>query len=130
MGHGESYRASLVIAERLAAADPSNAQLQRDLSASQEKIGNVLADQGDTEAALAAYQTSLTIAERLAAADRSNATIQRDLSLSHANVGRMLIKQKKVEPRSTPSAPRSRSPTNSPPSISVTHCSNAISRWR
>ena len=36
-GAGEAYRASLVIAERLAAADPSNAQLQRDLSASQRK---------------------------------------------------------------------------------------------
>jgi hypothetical protein len=37
-----AYRACLAIRERLAAADPSNAGWQRDLSVSQNKVGDVL----------------------------------------------------------------------------------------
>ena len=49
-----AYRASLAIRERLAAADPSNAAWQRDLSVSHDKLGDVLVAQGQLDAALAA----------------------------------------------------------------------------
>ena len=57
-----AYRASLAIAERLAAADPSNAEWQRDLSVSHDKLGDVLVAQGQLADALAAYRASLAIA--------------------------------------------------------------------
>ena len=65
-----SYQASLAIRERLAKADPGNAGWQRDLSVSQNKIGDVQQAQGDLAAALTSYQASLAISERLAKADR------------------------------------------------------------
>ena len=42
----EAYRTSLAIFERRAAHDAGNAGRQRDLSAIQEKLGDVLAEQG------------------------------------------------------------------------------------
>ena len=65
----KAYRDGLAIAERLAAADRSNTQWQRDLSVSYSKVGDVLMAQGKLDEALKAYRDSLAIAERLAAAD-------------------------------------------------------------
>ena len=93
----EAYRASLAIVERLAAADPSNAAWQRDLSVSQDKVGDVLAAQGRLDDALDAYRASLAICERLAAADPSNAGWQRDLSVSHNKVGDVLTAQGQLD---------------------------------
>ena len=56
-----------------AVADPSNAGWKRDLSVSQERIGDVLSDQGDLAGALAAYRESLEVRRLLAEADPSNA---------------------------------------------------------
>jgi hypothetical protein len=53
----------------LAAAEPENAQWQRDLSVSWSKLGDVRRAQGDLAAALAAYEASRAIRERLAASD-------------------------------------------------------------
>ena len=77
----------------LGAADPTNAGWQRDLSVSQNKIGEVLLAQGDLAGALAAYPAGLAIRERLAAADPTNAGWQRDLSVSQDNVGEVLRAQ-------------------------------------
>jgi tetratricopeptide (TPR) repeat protein len=87
------YRASLAIAERLVAADATNATWQRDLSVSHEKVGDVLEAQGDLAGALTEYRASLAIRVRLAAADPTNATWQRDLSVSHNKVGDVLEAQ-------------------------------------
>src|SRR5205823_3149240 len=76
-----AYRHSLDIRERLAAADRSNTQWQRDLSISDEKVGDMLNAQGKLDEALKSYRDSLVIRERLAAADRSNTEWQRDLSI-------------------------------------------------
>ena len=46
-----SYRQTLANMERLAAADPSNAGWQRDLSMSYERLGYVLTAQGKLEEA-------------------------------------------------------------------------------
>jgi hypothetical protein len=51
-GELATYRADLAIAEARARRDPGNAQWQRDLSVSQEKIGDLLMAQGDLEGAL------------------------------------------------------------------------------
>jgi tetratricopeptide (TPR) repeat protein len=50
---------------------------ERDLSVSQEKIGDVQRAQGDLAAALTSYQASLRIAERLAQADALPAFLRR-----------------------------------------------------
>lgn len=78
--------------EKLAAADPSNAQAQRDLSISHEKIGDALMITGDAAGALKAYREHHKIAEKLADADPSNAQAQRDLSISHGKIGDALMK--------------------------------------
>ena len=70
------------IRERLAATDPKNADWQRDLSVSQERIGDVQKVQGDLPGALASYRASMEIRERLAASDPKNAYWQRDLAAS------------------------------------------------
>ena len=82
-----AYQASLDIRERLARADPTNAGWQRDLSVSNNRIGDVLQARGDLDGALAAYQASLDIRERLARADPTNAGWQRELSASHISIG-------------------------------------------
>ena len=83
----QRYRATMVIAERLAGADPNNAVWQRDLSVSHNKIGDVLVAQGDLSGALHSYRAAMVIAERLAEADPNNAGWQRDLSVSHERIG-------------------------------------------
>jgi predicted trehalose synthase/tetratricopeptide (TPR) repeat protein len=88
-----AYREALQVMQRLAAADPSNAGRQRDLSVSQDNVGSVLRDQGDLTGALAAYRESLQVMQRLAAADPSNAGWQRDLSVSLNNIGSVLRDQ-------------------------------------
>ncbi|MDZ4799362.1 MAG: tetratricopeptide repeat protein, partial [Bryobacteraceae bacterium] len=85
-----AYRESLQVSQRLAQADPSNADWQRDLSVSHNNVGNVLRDQGDLAAALVAYREMLQVSQRLAQADPSNAVWQRDLSVSQERVGNVL----------------------------------------
>jgi tetratricopeptide (TPR) repeat protein len=84
-----SFRQSLTIDEKLARQDPSNAQWQRDLSVSYNKLGDVQSAQGDLPGALASFRQSLTIAEKLARQDPSNAQWQRDLSVSYNKLGDM-----------------------------------------
>jgi Flp pilus assembly protein TadD len=71
----------------LAAADPGNAEAQRDLSISHDKLGDVAARTGDTTGAADHYRAALAITERLAAADPGNAEAQRDLSVSYSKLG-------------------------------------------
>jgi predicted negative regulator of RcsB-dependent stress response len=91
-----SFQKAHAIAESLVARDPANAQWQRDLSVSHEKIGDVLVAQGDTSehgGALAAYRKGLAIHEALAARDPANTEWQRDLSVSHNKIGNVLVAQ-------------------------------------
>ena len=91
-GARAEFRASLAIAEALAASEPSNAVWQRNLSVSHNKVGDVLA-QGDAPGALAEFRASLAISEKLAASDPRNAGWQRDLSVSREYVGDVLLAQ-------------------------------------
>jgi tetratricopeptide (TPR) repeat protein len=89
----KSYRDSLAIAERLAKADPGNAEWQRDLSVAYNKVGDVLVEQGDLPGALSSYQASHDIFDRLAKSDPGNAGWQRDLSVSHNEIGDVQVEQ-------------------------------------
>jgi tetratricopeptide (TPR) repeat protein len=82
----DAFHYGLSTAERRAAADPGNADWQRDVSVSHNRIGDVQRAQGDVMAALTSYQASLAIRERLAAADPGNAGWPRDLSVSHSRI--------------------------------------------
>jgi len=82
----DHYQAGLDIRERLAAADPTNAGWQRDLSVSHERLGDVAVDAGDLAVARDHYQVSLDIRERLAAADPTNAGWQGDLSTARRKI--------------------------------------------
>src|SRR5262249_13108883 len=82
----DAYRGSLAIRERLAHLDPANAQWQRDLSVSYNKIGDVLVAQEEREDALTAYRTSLVIREMLVQVDAANTEWQRDLIVSYVKV--------------------------------------------
>jgi tetratricopeptide (TPR) repeat protein len=92
-----SYRASLVIRERLAAADRGNAQWQRDLSGVHNRIGDALESQGKLDAALASYRKSVAICEAMAAADPNDAMWQRSLSVALGRVGDVLHLQGKLD---------------------------------
>jgi tetratricopeptide (TPR) repeat protein len=83
----KSYRDSLGIAEKLAKQDPGNADWQRNLSISYDRVGDVQSAQGDLTAALKSYRDSLGIREKLAKQDPGNAGWQRDLSVSYTKVG-------------------------------------------
>jgi tetratricopeptide (TPR) repeat protein len=72
---------------KLAAADPGNAQWQRDLSVSWNKLGDVRSAQGDLPGALQAYTEDKNIADKLATTDPGNAEWQRDLSVSWNRLG-------------------------------------------
>ena len=68
--------------ETLAHRDPGNAEWQRDLSVSHDRIGDVLVAEGDREGALQSYRAGLAIRETLARRDPGNAQWQRDLIVS------------------------------------------------
>jgi tetratricopeptide (TPR) repeat protein len=82
-----SYRAGLVIAERLVQTDPANTEWQRDLSVLHNRIGDVQAEHGDRAAAMASYRAALVIAQQLVQINPGDTEWQRDLSVSHNKIG-------------------------------------------
>ncbi len=83
----KSYNDGLALIEPLVKSDPGNAEWQRDLEASYNKVGGVQQARGDREGALKSYSDGLAIGERLAKSDPGNALWQRDLSVSYNMVG-------------------------------------------
>jgi tetratricopeptide (TPR) repeat protein len=76
-------------AARRAEADPRDAQAQRDLSVSFNKLGDVSFQTGDAAAALQFYSDGLEISKKLAAADPSNTEAQTDLFVSNWRLGKL-----------------------------------------
>ena len=70
----------MTIRERLAVADPKNAQMQRDLVVSYNNLGDATVQKGQAKEALDFYRKAVAIAERLAAAHPKDAQAQRDLA--------------------------------------------------
>ena len=83
---GALMYATLQVRQKLADADPVNETAQRELSVSQDRIGDILQAQGDLPGALKAFQAAMAIAERLARLDPGNSAWQRDLSVSHVKL--------------------------------------------
>ena len=87
------FRASLAIAERLAAANPNDLILQNDVALNQDRIGTILKDQGDTEGALAAFRVMLAISEALTAKEPDNGRWRRNLAVAHEKLGLVMVIQ-------------------------------------
>jgi tetratricopeptide (TPR) repeat protein len=87
------YQQDLAISKRLAEQDKSNADWQRNLSVSYEKVGDVLMAQGKPQDGLDVYQQSLKIRQTLGERDKSNLRSQLDLSRSYEKVGDVLVAQ-------------------------------------
>ncbi|MEZ5829193.1 MAG: hypothetical protein R3D01_12800, partial [Hyphomicrobiales bacterium] len=84
-----SYDESLRIHRDLVAKDQHNTQWQLDLSISLDRIGDLLAAQGDLAGAIEKYRESRDIRRALAAADQNNARWQIALAASLANLGQV-----------------------------------------
>jgi predicted negative regulator of RcsB-dependent stress response len=93
----KAYEQAQAIAERLAKADSTNTEWQRDLSVSYNKLGNVEVAAGKLDAARKAYEQALVIRERLAKADPSNTQWQRDLSVSYNTLGDVEVAAGKLD---------------------------------
>jgi Flp pilus assembly protein TadD len=63
--------------------DPDNANYQRDLGISHERLGDVNLDAGRTAEAAEFYQQGLAVAERLVQVDPDNVGYQRAMSVSY-----------------------------------------------
>ena len=79
--------AALKIAEKLAKKYPDNAQTQRGLSVSYNKLGNIAKARNDYRAAEGYYAKALEIGERLAEKYPEDPNLQRDLSVSYEKLG-------------------------------------------
>ncbi|MGI8979904.1 MAG: protein kinase domain-containing protein [Pirellulaceae bacterium] len=81
------YQQAFVIAQKLAAADPGNAGLQRDLSISYDRLGKVSLQAGQVSQALDYYQKGLEITQKVADTDPKSADAQRGLWVSYNQLG-------------------------------------------
>ena len=124
----QAFTESKNIADKLAAADPGNAQWQRDLSVSWNKLGDVRVAQGDLPGALQAFTESKNIRDKLAAADPGNAEWQRDLSVSWNRLGDVREAQGDLPGALQAYTETRTSPTSSPPPTPATPGGSATSR--
>jgi len=83
-------------AEAMVADNPDDTLARRDLSISQNNLGDFYMRRrapGDSERALAAYQAALAIREALVDADPDNALARRDLSVTQINLGNFYLRR-------------------------------------
>jgi tetratricopeptide (TPR) repeat protein len=85
------------IATLRTAAEPDDAERQRDLSISCEKLGDIFFAKGDIDEALVYYRKGLEISRRLAENDKDNLRWRRDLSVLLERVGDVLVTQGKID---------------------------------
>ena len=74
------------VIRKLAEADETSAQMQRDLSISYDRLGDVSVAAGDLAGAKRYFEQGLAIRRKLAEADETNAQMQRDLAVSYAKL--------------------------------------------
>lgn len=89
-----AYAAALALRDRLAAADPTNTEWQRDRSFCLTKLAQLHDQLADCAAALRLTEQSLEVDERLAALDPTNVMWQADVRVSRALVARRREKKK------------------------------------
>lgn len=92
VGHSESLP-PVQIMRKLAASHPRSPYVQRDLSRTLIRAGDLLLAQNDPSGALAAYRESLDITRKLTAQDPNNAMWNYDLMVSLNSVGDVLTAQ-------------------------------------
>ena len=85
----KSYRDGLVVADRLAKANPGNADWQRDLAISQGRVGVLLAKQGDAAHALDMLQQGRAVVARLVQQLPTNAQLSKDLAAFDDNIAKL-----------------------------------------
>ena len=83
----KSYQDGLAVANRLANADPKNAQWQQNIALIYIKVGEVFMAQGHFAEALKSYRDGLAIADFLAKSDPENVGWQQTLSVACNKVG-------------------------------------------
>jgi hypothetical protein len=83
----QTYQRAQIAAQSQLLADPGNAEWQRDLSISHNKIGDVQVAQGDREGALRSFQAGMTMARQLAERDPGNAQWQTDMAVFCWKIG-------------------------------------------
>ncbi|MER5261560.1 CHAT domain-containing protein [Actinosynnema sp. NPDC002837] len=79
----------LTITEQRVTTDPDNAQYQRDLSVSHNKLGNLAIARGDTTTAEHHYNAALAIREHLATTDPDNAQYRKDLEVTQGAIQKL-----------------------------------------
>jgi tetratricopeptide (TPR) repeat protein len=89
------YRASYAALAKLADADPTDLDNQRQLSVGLNKVGDAELATHHRDSALMSYRNALAIRQRLVDKDPSNAGWRRDLFYSHTRIGRVLVDQDK-----------------------------------
>jgi eukaryotic-like serine/threonine-protein kinase len=82
-----SYQKAVALRESLAAADPKDRQLRRDLSASYTKIGDMLWLRGDPAGAADMTRRALAIDEGLAAEEPSSSSARERLASTYSTLG-------------------------------------------
>ena len=82
------YRASLKWVNKLAASPDTTPQWRHDLAMSHFKIGSVLSESGDKEAALEELMVGLPVAREVAESDPDYAKWQAHLGLYYREIGR------------------------------------------
>ena len=86
------YRRAHDIAQKLAAANPNDAEEQRNLAVSFERLGIVFLKLGRTDDALTVFENDLKIRRVLVEADPNDRKKHRDLSISLNNLGDVFLK--------------------------------------
>ena len=86
-----AFEESRDIRRKLLADQPSDVNLQADLGATYERLGNVLISQGKLDNSLAAYRNSLEIWKGLLAQDSGNAQWQQKLSGSLGSLAYLYV---------------------------------------
>jgi len=77
--------------------EPTNTQLQYELSVIHERIGLVLLAQGALDGALREFEYRRSVVTQLIAADANNIMWQRDLSVCYNNIGTVLERRGKLD---------------------------------
>ncbi len=88
----ENFRKMQAIFEALAASDPSNTAARHSVAIGYEKLGRIMAANGDLVEALGYYRNELAIFEALSSANPMNMQFRRDVSVGYSNVGDVLSK--------------------------------------
>ena len=91
-----AFENALAIQDRLANADPGNADVRTNLATYYQRAGDVLKAQGNTPQAMKSFQESLAIRERLVKANPNNAVWQSSLGVSYERVGDVFFSDNNV----------------------------------